>query len=48
VPLGLRPDDDLDVTIEESDEVQQPFGGEPVQLVVLELAITRGVPIDSL
>src|SRR5206468_1316805 len=25
------------VTIEESDEAQQPFGGEPVQLVVLEL-----------
>jgi hypothetical protein len=35
--LGLGPDDDLDVAIEESDKVQQPFGGESVQLVVLEL-----------
>src|ERR1700687_4742184 len=37
MPLGLGPDDDLDVAIEESDEAQQPFGGEAVQLVVLEL-----------
>jgi hypothetical protein len=34
--FGLRPDDNLDVAIQESDEAQQPFGGKPAELVVLE------------
>jgi hypothetical protein len=29
VPLSLRPDDDLDVAVEEGEEVHQAFGGEP-------------------
>src|SRR5215210_9400393 len=37
MPLGFRPNDNLDVTVQESHEAQQPLGGEPAQLVVLEL-----------
>jgi hypothetical protein len=39
--FGLGPDDDLDIAIEEGDEAQQPLGGEPAQLVVLEVRDVR-------
>ena len=41
MPLGFRSDDDLDITIKESDEAQQSFGREPIQFVVLELRHVR-------